>query len=191
MFPALLNQVVRGVVLAALVYASLIAATYWAVRSRRLSPFGGIPRQVRRVAEPVLRLLERRVVRAGGNPQDAPYWLFGIVVVGGLILIGLTGWLIDLLDSLRFVAAAGPRGILRFALNGIFSLLMVALLIRVVTSWFGISPYRPWMRPIVALTDWILEPLRRVLPPFGVIDFTPMVAYLILWLLRGLLMRMI
>ncbi|MGH7703566.1 MAG: hypothetical protein ACREMO_10755, partial [Gemmatimonadales bacterium] len=147
MSPALLNQIVRGVVLAALVYASLIAATYWAVRTRRLSPFGGLPRLVRRVAEPILRPLEHRVVRAGGNPQDAPYWLFGIVVVGGLILISLTGWLIDILESLRFVAASRPRDVVRIALNGLFSLLMLALLIRVVASWFGISPYRRWMRP--------------------------------------------
>ncbi len=191
MFPGLLNQVVRAAVLTALAYAALIAATYWALRTRRLSPFGGFPRQVRRVAEPILRPLERRVVRAGGNPQDAPYWLFGIVVVGGLILISLTSWLIDIVESLRFVAAAGPRGVLRFALDGICSLLMVALLIRVVASWFGISPYRRWMRPIVWLTDWILDPLRRFLPPFGVVDFTPMVAYLILWLLRGSLVGLL
>ena len=171
MFPAFLDQIVRGVVLAALVYASLVAATYWAIRARRLSPFGALPRLVRRASEPMLRPLERRMIRAGGNPQNAPYWLFGIVVVGGLILISLTGWLINVVQSLRYVAASGPRDMMRFAVGGLFSLLMVALLIRVVASWFGVSPYQRWMRPIVGLTEWILEPLRRVLPPFGIIDF--------------------
>jgi YggT family protein len=38
------------------------------------------------------------------------------------------------------------------------------------------------MRPIVVLTDWILEPLRRVLPPFGPLDLSPLVAYFILWI---------
>jgi uncharacterized protein YggT (Ycf19 family) len=40
------------------------------------------------------------------------------------------------------------------------------------------------MRPIAALTSWIVEPIRRVLPPFGPLDFSPMVAYLLLWLAR-------
>jgi uncharacterized protein YggT (Ycf19 family) len=37
------------------------------------------------------------------------------------------------------------------------------------------------MRPFTVLTEWILEPLRRVLPPFGPLDLSPLVAYLLLW----------
>ena len=61
-------------------------------------------------------------------------------------------------------------------------LLRFALIVRVIASWFGASPYRKWMRPVALLTDWILEPLRRVLPPFGPLDLSPLVAYFILWI---------
>jgi YggT family protein len=74
--------------------------------------------------------------------------------------------------------------------SGLFTLIMVALLIRVISSWFGISPYRPWMRPVMLLTDWIIEPIRRILPPFGMIDFSPVVAWLVLSVVRGFVLSM-
>jgi YggT family protein len=40
------------------------------------------------------------------------------------------------------------------------------------------------MRPCVWLTEWLLEPLRRVLPPLGMFDISPMVAWLLLMLAR-------
>ena len=52
---------------------------------------------------------------------------------------------------------------------------------------FSWSPYNRWMRPVIAATDWIIQPIRRVLPPLGMIDMSPMVAWLILYVVRGLL----
>ena len=59
-------------------------------------------------------------MRAGGSPQDAPLWLLGIVIVGGLLLLSLTGWLINMGGTLgghglrgaaRLDQAAGQRGV--------------------------------------------------------------------------------
>jgi YggT family protein len=47
------------------------------------------------------------------------------------------------------------------------------------------------MRVIHALTDWLLDPLRRVIPPIGMIDITPMVAYLMLMLARSFVVSLI
>ena len=49
----------------------------------------------------------------------------------------------------------------------------------------GVSEFRPWMRPLVLLSDWIIQPIRRLLPGTGMIDFSPMVAWLVLWVARG------
>lgn len=191
MFLATLEIAARAIVVAALVYASLVAATHWAVRQRKIGPFGFWPRLVRRASDPVLLPLERRVMRAGGSPQDAPLWLLGIVIGGGLVLLSLTTWLIGVSGSLGVLAHSGPRAWLRLLVSAGFSLVMVAIVVRVIASWFGISPYRSWMRPVVLLTDWIVEPVRRVLPPMGMIDFSPMVAWLILWVLRGFVLGLL
>jgi YggT family protein len=191
MFFSSLILAARVAVVLALVYASAVALTHWAVRSRRITPFGAWPRFMRRASDPVLLPLERRVVRAGGSPQDAPLWLLGIVIVGGLVLLSLVQWLAGFADTVVFTAEAGPREWARFLVAGLFRVLIIALIIRVIASWFGISPYRPWMRPVMLLTDWIIDPIRRILPPFGMIDFSPLVAWLILSVVQGFVLSLI
>jgi YggT family protein len=186
-----LDYVARALVILALSYASIVAGTYWAVRTRRINPFGVWPRFTRRISEPILLPLERRVIRAGGSPQDASLWLLGLVIVGGLLLLTLVHWIIGMTATMAALAYAGPRAWLRFCLSGVFTILMAAIFIRVVASWLGLSPYSRWMRPVMILTDWLIEPIRRILPPFGMLDFSPMVAWLVLWLVRGFVMGMI
>ena len=189
MIAALLDSVTRGLVVAIFAYAVVVAATHWAVRSRRLNPFGGWARFVRRISEPVLRPLERRILRAGGSPSDAPLWLLGITLVGGLVLISLMRWAIGFTYELGALAQAGPRDWLIAAVSWVFRILMIALLVRVIGSWFSVSPYAKWMRPFIMLTEWLLEPLRRLLPPFGPLDLSPMVAYLLLWIAQQAVVR--
>jgi YggT family protein len=191
MFLAVLDLVVRTIVILALVYASAVALTHWAVRSRRINPFGPWPRFVRRLGDPVLLPLEHRIIRAGGSPQDAPLWLVGIVIGAGLLLLSLTGWLIGTASSIVMVAQGGPRTWLRVLVNAFFTLLMAAILIRVIGSWLGLGPYRRWMRPVYALTNWLIDPIRRILPPMGIIDFSPMVAWLVLYVVRGFVLGML
>jgi YggT family protein len=191
MFFAVVDTAVRTVVVLALAYASLVALTHWAVRSRRINPFGTGARFVRRVSDPVLLPLERRVVRSGGSPQDAPLWLVGLVIGGGLLLLSLTHWLIGTIATLSLLANSGAREWLRLLVSALFTILMTAILIRVIASWLGIGQYRRWMRPIYGLTSWLIDPIRRVLPPFGMFDFSPMVAWLVLYVLRDFVIGML
>ncbi len=186
-----LDTAVRILVIAALIYASLVALTHWAIRNRKINPFGAWPRVVRRVSDPLLLRLERRVIAAGGSPQNAPLWLVGLVIAAGLVLLSLTHWLIGIAAGLAVAAQGGPRVWVRILVNALFTILMAALLIRVIASWFGIGPYRRWMRPSVALTSWLIDPIRRILPPVGMFDFSPMVAWLVLYVARGFVMGMI
>ncbi len=70
-------------------------------------------------------------------------------------------------------------------------LILFALLARVIGSWFGVGRYNRWMRPMYVLTDWIVEPLRRIIPPLGIVDITPLVAWFLLLLLRGWVISLI
>ncbi len=191
MVPFPLYTVARVLVVVALVYASIVALTHWAVRRRKIGPFGPWPRLVRRVSDPVLLPLERRVIRFGGSPQDAPLWLLGIVILGGLLLLSLANWLLGLVGTLGSMAYATPRDWARVLVGWVFSIVMLAIFVRVIASWFGVSEFRPWMRPLVFLSDWIIQPIRRILPTAGMIDFSPMVAWLVLWVVRGFVLSML
>jgi len=187
----LLYTAVRALVILALAYASIVALTHWAVRSGRIEPFGAWARFVRRLSDPVLQPLERRVIRSGGNPQNAPYWLLGLVIGLGLLLLSVTLWLIELIVRLTYMARSGPELWIQTLVSFLFTVLMTAILVRVIGSWVGIGPYRKWMRPFYLLTDWLIEPIRRILPPFGMVDFSPMVAWLVLYVVRGFVMGLL
>ena len=186
-----LDRVLRGLIVVGFGYASIVAVTHWMVRSKRLQPFGAWPRLVRKASDPVLHPIERRLLRAGGNPQEGPLWLIGGVIVGGLVLLALVRWLMQFVVNLAYVADAGPRALVFQLVVWVFALLNIALLVRVFSSWFGISEYRKWMRPFVWLTEWLLEPIRRRMPPMGAFDFSPIVAYLVLMVLRWAVLRIL
>ena len=76
-------------------------------------------------------------------------------------------------------------------INLLFTIYSFAIIIRSLLPWFGISYYRPVMRFLVQITEPILAPLRRYIPPVGGLDFTPMVALLLLWLAEQLLRMLI
>jgi YggT family protein len=67
-----------------------------------------------------------------------------------------------------------------YGLLGIYSLLIV---MRVVFFWF-MSWMNPLMRFLMRITDPILEPFRRVVPPVGLIDISPIIVLFILWFLQ-------
>jgi YggT family protein len=190
-FSDALDIAVRSIVLLALAFAATVALTHWAVRSRRINPFGAWPRLVRRISDPILLPLERRVINAGGNPQNAPLWLLGLVIGGGLLLLSLAQWLITTASGLVLLAQGGVRVWIQVLLSAVFTILMAAILIRVIASWLGIGPYRKWMRPVYALTNWLIDPIRRILPPVGIFDFSPMVAWLVLYVVRGFVLGLL
>jgi len=79
--------------------------------------------------------------------------------------------------------------ILGQTLIAIIQLLLLAIFAQVVLSWvlaLGVrSPFLLTLyRAVSSVTEPLMRPLRRVIPPIGMIDITPMVAIIILLILR-------
>jgi YggT family protein len=179
----------RYAVLAVVGLAVLGGLAALAVQARQLSPFGPTARAIRRLTDPFLQPIERRIHRGGGNPQSAPWWLIGIAVVGGIVVITLVEWLATQALTIEAAASFGPGSLLRLLVDWAFNLVMIALVVRIIGSWIGASRFTRWMRPFVFLTEWLLAPLRRVVPPFGIFDVTPLVAWFLLQLARSYVLR--
>ena len=182
---------VRYLVFAAFVVSVLIALASWLVRARRVSPFGGLGRTLRAVSDPVIRPVERRLVRLGGNPIHAGWWLAVGVAAAGVALLVLLDWVIRTVHQTVAALAGGPRGAIALVIIAVYNVLFVALVLRVVASWFGFFRHARWMRPAYALTDWLVEPIRRLLPPMGTLDWSPLLAWLALWVLERMLLSFV
>ena len=177
--------------LALAVIVTAVCVIDWAVRTRRVSPFSPVARFFRNSIDPLMAPIERRVVRNGGIPSNAPWWALGAVILGGILVLWLLGFLRTFAGSIWLASGTGPRGIIRLVVEWTFIALQIALFVRVLSSWIRVSQYSKWVRWAYALTEPILRPLRRVIPPVGggMIDITPIVAYFAIWLLSGLVLR--
>lgn len=169
----------------------VVALGGWAVTSRRIPPFSRLARILRSLSDPVLAPVERWLVTHGRNPQDAPWWLLGLVVIAGIAVLIVGQWLIHTGATLLAASRHGPHGLLRLVIYLAGQVVLLALIARVIGSWIGAGRYNRLLRPAYRITDWIVEPLRRFIPPIGIVDITPIVAWFLLQLLLGLILRAI
>ena len=180
-------RVLRITLFVAVVIIAVICVVDWLVRTRRINAFNPIARRMRSTIDPLMAPVERRVVRAGGLPASAPWWTLVFAVIGTIVVIWLLGFIRSQVGAISMSSRAGAGGMVVLLIRWTFSILTLALIVRVISSWFGMSPYSPWIRWSFQLTEWFMAPLRRVVPTIGVIDITPIVAYILLRVLEGAL----
>jgi YggT family protein len=72
----------------------------------------------------------------------------------------------------------------------VLDLLTIAIVLRAILSWFAVKPWSSPMMVLQRITDPILEPIRRILPRMGMLDFSPLVAIIILQLLSRFLLSL-
>ena len=71
----------------------------------------------------------------------------------------------------------------------------MVILVQVVASWLVafnvVNSYNPFVRGLLkgleTITEPFYRPIRKIMPDFGGIDFSPMVVLLVIWLLQRLL----
>ncbi len=71
----------------------------------------------------------------------------------------------------------------------LINLLTVLLIIRIIMSW--VAPRANWynqpLRTLYSVTEPVMAPFRAIIPPIGGLDLSPMILFLVLNLLQGLL----
>lgn len=72
-----------------------------------------------------------------------------------------------------------------------FEVYMALMMARILLSWVKHNPYQPIIRFIYEITEPVLGLFRRIIPPIGVIDISPIVAFMALGLLRSLIVKVI
>ena len=188
---ATLTAVLRSAFLALGVGFAVLAAVDWSARTRRLNPFGGIARFLRGSVDPRLSGIERQVVRAGGQPSTTPWWALIAFIVLALLFLAALDMLAGIVREIAYATNSGGTGYLYLMIRWAFAILRLALLVRVLSSWFPRSANSRWLRWSFGATEWMLRPLRRVIPSFGMVDITPIVAYFILQIAEGLVSRVL
>ena len=71
-------------------------------------------------------------------------------------------------------------------LNLVINILIILLVVRALISWVSPDPYNPIVQFLHRATEPILRPIRRLVPIRGIpIDFSPMIAIVILYCIQS------
>lgn len=74
-----------------------------------------------------------------------------------------------------------------YLLDMIFNILYFLLVIRIILSWFGVNPYNEIVQILYKITEPILAIFRKLPLQMGALDFSPIIAFMVLWFLRNFL----
>ncbi|MCD6548962.1 MAG: YggT family protein, partial [Thermodesulfobacterium sp.] len=64
------------------------------------------------------------------------------------------------------------------------------IIARAIISWVNPYPYHPVVRFLYRVTEPVLAPLRRIIPPIAGIDITPAIVIFIIFVIQNLLHRL-
>jgi YggT family protein len=73
----------------------------------------------------------------------------------------------------------------------LFDLVILVLLARVLLSWVQVDPRNPIVNLIHQLTEPLLAPIRRLLPQSGALDFSPMIAFVVVLLAEQIVLSLL
>ncbi len=76
------------------------------------------------------------------------------------------------------------------SINIIINVIWWVILLEIIFS-FILDPFHPIRQALGNITRPLLDPIRRVMPPTGFLDFSPMVLLILLYLIRAALFSML
>jgi YggT family protein len=149
-----------------------------------MNPFGWLALNVRRATDPLVNPIRRGLARNGLDPKLAPLLTILITILLCYFAYSLVNTVLFTLNgvvvSLRLGRIVGLVGFLLYGLLALYSLL---IFMRIVFSW-GVSSVNPVMRFLLMVTEPVLAPFRRIIPPLGMFDISPIVVLLLIRLFQ-------
>jgi YggT family protein len=65
------------------------------------------------------------------------------------------------------------------------------IIARAIISWVNPSLYHPLVRFLYKVTEPVLAPVRKIIPPIGGIDISPVIVIFIIFIIQNLLHRLL
>jgi len=150
-----------------------------------LNPFAWTSRTVRRLSDGFVIPVRGGLRGFGIDAKFAPVVVILVVILLGWFVLQLVSTVASTLVGIIGSAQSGSVfRVIGFILSGLISIYILFIVIRIVFSWSGLGYTNRIMRFLIDVTEPMLGPLRRIIPPLGWLDISPLVAILILTLFQ-------
>lgn len=156
------------------------------------NPFGKIGRfgfRIRKLTERFVYPAARMLATFRVDIRLAPLVAMFVGVVLTYFASSIIGNTFFVIDGLMDGAANGkPKVFIGFVLYGFLSVLILFIFIRFLSSWFVFTK-NTFLGFVKRVTDPIMVPVQKLIPPFGIIDISAMIVLLVIGLLQSLVLN--
>ncbi|MEJ2529025.1 MAG: YggT family protein [Gammaproteobacteria bacterium] len=132
-----------------------------------------------KLTSPILKPMRRVIPGLGGIDLSSILLMLLLKALELTLILAL----VRLPVSFMVLAWAIPE-----LLKLVFNVYIFSILIQVILSWVNPGAYNPATALISYIVEPILRPARRIIPPLGGLDLSPMLAMIGLYLLQMLLL---
>ena len=149
-----------------------------------LNPFGWLALSARKWSDPLVNPVRSKLMGFGFNPKFAPLVTILVAVLLGWLTLKLISNVLGTIALIILSVMSGsPVSLIGSILFGLLALMSLFIMARVIFSW-STNYSNPIMRFLFLVTEPVLGPFRRLIPPVGMFDISPMIVLLLLQLLQ-------
>jgi YggT family protein len=154
------------------------------------NPFGAVGRfgfKIRKITERWVYPAARFLANFRVDTRLAPLltMFIGLVVTYFFTqIVGNTFFVIDGISS--GIITGNPKAVIGFILYGLLSVLVLFIFIRFLSSWF-VFTNNTFLGFVRKVTDPIMLPVQRLIPPIGMFDISAMVVLLLIGFLQSII----
>jgi len=179
-------DVVKFLVLAGIIGVGALMLVRLLVNYLDINPFNRVVLFVRRLTDPLVAPVRRTLAGFGVSQNVAPIITLLIAILMAWFVVQLAETLLNTVAGVLRSAQEGMVvALVGYVLFGLLAFYSLLIFIRIIFSWSGSGNSNRVMRFLNNATDPLLIPLRRILPPLGMFDISPIVAFFIIWLFQN------
>jgi YggT family protein len=183
---AIVNFIIVSIVKILILLTVLLMIVRLIINFVDVNPFSALALNVRRLSDPLVNPIRRQLLGFGADPKYAPLIVILLVILSGFFCISLINAVLNMIYGVMYaLQMAAPSALIGYILYGMLLIYSLLIFFRIVFSWGNVDYRNPVMRLLVKTTEPLMGPLRRVIPPLGIFDISPIVAFILLMLFQS------
>jgi YggT family protein len=152
------------------------------------NPFTWHVRTVRRLTDPVIAPVRWMLISFRIEPRVAPFVAVVLIVVCAYLVFMLADTVLNTVAGVLYTFArqstGAPAAVIGYLLFGFLGLYTLMIFLRILFSYLTTGYGNRWVRFLFRATEPLLAPLRRMVPNAGMFDISPIIAFIIVYLLQ-------
>lgn len=171
---------------------AMVVVLRFLMQAVRADYYNPVSQFVVKATNPVLVPLRRTVPSVAGHDTASLLFALAVLFLKLILLAGVGARGIGIAGSVVYLQNAGVGSLLALAgielIALIINIFFFAIIVNVVLSWISQGGHNPIASLLFSLTQPVLKPIQRFVPPIGGLDLSPVVAIIGLQLLKLLIL---